>query len=191
MLLGVKELFGRSTGFMAEIEISPAAASDCCDIAAIRRLAQREAYCRALPPEALNSLEEREQHKDWAKVLRSEEVVTAARRSGALMGFAHYGRSRDNDLDPAVVGELFGIYVHPDWWRKGIGMKLLNTVLGWCAHSGLTQLALWVFESNAGACRFYEARGFVFDGKREPEGGLAAQGLFLFGRRYRLRLPVR
>jgi GNAT superfamily N-acetyltransferase len=57
-------------------------------------------------------------------------------------------------LDDAEVEQL---YVDPDWQRGGIGSDLIR--LAQDRRPG--GLALWTFQSNLGARRFYERHGFV------------------------------
>jgi GNAT superfamily N-acetyltransferase len=54
-------------------------------------------------------------------------------------------------------GELDQLYVDPDWQRGGIGSQLV--LLAQSRRPG--GLALWTFQSNLGARRFYERHGFV------------------------------
>jgi GNAT superfamily N-acetyltransferase len=57
-------------------------------------------------------------------------------------------------LDEDWVDQL---YVAPDWTRKGVGSRLLDTA----KQRRPTGLDLWTFQANAGARRFYERNGFV------------------------------
>jgi hypothetical protein len=54
-------------------------------------------------------------------------------------------------------GELDQLYVDPDWQRGRIGSALVQ--LAQDRRPG--GLALWTFQSNLGARRFYERHGFV------------------------------
>jgi GNAT superfamily N-acetyltransferase len=49
------------------------------------------------------------------------------------------------------------LHVDPELTRRGLGTQLLDFAREWCVDG----LDLWTFESNAGARRFYEKRGFV------------------------------
>jgi GNAT superfamily N-acetyltransferase len=53
--------------------------------------------------------------------------------------------------------ELRQLYVDPGWQGRGVGSQLLR--LAQQRRPG--GLALWTFQSNLGACRFYERHGFV------------------------------
>jgi SAM-dependent methyltransferase/GNAT superfamily N-acetyltransferase len=73
------------------------------------------------------------------------------------------GGMPDGDERPIVgimrlVGhELDQLYVAPGWWARGIGSRLLDLAK---AHSP-EGLALWTFQVNERARRFYERHGFV------------------------------
>jgi GNAT superfamily N-acetyltransferase len=74
----------------------------------------------------------------------AEEEVFAAEAGGAIVGFL------------ALLGEVLEhLYVRPDVQRRGVGSALL-------AHAKELRpdgFRLWVFQRNAPARRFYEARG--------------------------------
>ena len=57
-----------------------------------------------------------------------------------------------------VIGDVWieQLYVHPAWNSRGLGSRLLEL-----AKRERSRLELWTFQSNAGARRFYERRGFV------------------------------
>lgn len=94
-------------------------------------------------------------------VLPGHEVIVAE-VSGRLAGFAA--------LEPAVLAHL---YVHPGLQSRGIGGALLDR----SKELRPGGFRLWVFQRNAGARRFYEARGLrlveLTDGEaneeREPD----------------------
>ena len=60
--------------------------------------------------------------------------------------------------------ELHGIYLHPDYYRRGIGTKALEFAMDKARSAGKTNMVLWVFEENLNAIKFYEKCGFVPDG---------------------------
>jgi GNAT superfamily N-acetyltransferase len=68
------------------------------------------------------------------------------------------------EADGAAVGvlvldgdEIDQLYVDPDWQRGGIGSELVRLAQDRRPEG----LALWTFQSNVGARRFYERHGFV------------------------------
>jgi len=74
------------------------------------------------------------------------------------------GASRDADLDGSCTGEIWGIYIVPDHWRRGIGTRLVQEAERMLLSRGYRDIVLWVFEGNTDARRFYEAMGFCVDG---------------------------
>jgi GNAT superfamily N-acetyltransferase len=55
------------------------------------------------------------------------------------------------------AGVLAHLYVHPTAWGRGVGTQLLDTVRA----ASPDKLALYVFQRNIRARRFYEAQGFT------------------------------
>jgi RimJ/RimL family protein N-acetyltransferase len=73
-------------------------------------------------------------------------AVWVAEDAGPVVGFAGL-----------CAGVLAHLYVHPAAWGQGIGTRLLDTVRA----ASTDKLALYVFQRNARARRFYEAQGFT------------------------------
>jgi ribosomal protein S18 acetylase RimI-like enzyme len=75
------------------------------------------------------------------------------------------GAARDPDLDASRTGEIWGIYISPDHWRRGIGRRLAEEAERILTSRGYERAVLWVLEANQQARRFYEAMGFSPDGQ--------------------------
>jgi len=60
--------------------------------------------------------------------------------------------------------ELHGIYLHPDYYRRGIGTIALDFAVNKAKAAGKTNMLLWVFEENVNSIKFYEKCGFAADG---------------------------
>ncbi len=80
------------------------------------------------------------------------------------MAILTIGPNRDEDLDPARDGELWGIYISQGWWRRRIGWQLVNEAEHMLGSRGYERVVLWVFEKHHDARRFYEAMGYHPDG---------------------------
>ena len=66
-----------------------------------------------------------------------------------------------------IEGKKFvELYVDYFFWSQGIGSKLIEF-----AKEKHDVRFLWVLEKNFDAIKFYEAHGFVANGKRQPEEG--------------------
>jgi mycothiol synthase len=78
-----------------------------------------------------------------------------ARRDGRIVGF-HWTK-----VHPDGAGEVYVIAVHPSEQGSGLGAVLLQRGLAYLQRRGCPSVLLYVDESNAGALRFYERRGFT------------------------------
>lgn len=63
-------------------------------------------------------------------------------------------------------GELANIAIHPELRGRGLGARLLGTVVETCRERGVTSLYLEVRDSNAAALTLYERFGFREVGRR-------------------------
>ena len=97
-------------------------------------------------------------------------------------GFASIGPARDEH--PRKTGELYAIYVDPNYWDRGLGRALLEHSSSRLADEGYGAAILWVLESNARARRFYEMGGWVHDSGSKVESG--PDGIELREIRYRI-----
>jgi ribosomal protein S18 acetylase RimI-like enzyme len=82
-----------------------------------------------------------------------------------VVGFLTLGAARDPHLDVSRTGEIWGIYIWPNHWRKGIGRRLVEEAEKLLKSRGYENAVLWVLEGNQQARRFYEAMGFSLDGE--------------------------
>lgn len=89
--------------------------------------------------------------------------ILVAKDGDRVVGFAGYGKCRNDDLVDA--GEVFAIYVLAEYYGKGVGKALMDEALN--LLKGYKQVAVWVLEGNERAIRFYEKCGFRSDGKTE------------------------
>jgi len=93
----------------------------------------------------------------------SEETYVVE-QNGNVMGFVMLGACRDLDLNPHCTGEIRGIYISPDYWRQGLGKRLLEEAQRLLESRQYREAVLWVLEGNEQARGFYEAMGFTLDG---------------------------
>ena len=71
------------------------------------------------------------------------------------------------DREHPTTGHVGGMWVDPEWRRRGAGEALLRAVIDWARLRQLERLELWVTEGNDRALRLYERSGFTDTGKRD------------------------
>lgn len=161
-------------GGPAVTRIRLAEAGDAEAIATIQIDAWRAAYAHFLPASFLGGLDVAQRADQWrgriGPAMRpSAPTFVAVDGRSTVRGFVHTGPARDADLDPARVGEICTVYVHPSAWRRGIGSALMGAVDRFWLTSGIDALVLWAFEANADGRAFYERLGWRTDGARQVD----------------------
>lgn len=71
-----------------------------------------------------------------------------------------FGPCRD-DGAPAHAGEIWALYVAPEFWSSGVGRMLWLAACERMIEEGYQSVSLWVIAGNARAIRFYLAAGFA------------------------------
>ncbi len=124
------------------------------------------AYRGLLPDSYLDALDpdERAGRYTFADSGADRPRTTLAVEDGRICGFATVGPCRDPDKSTA--GELYAIYVHPDYWQVGVGRLLIQGARQELVHRGHAEGVLWVLVGNARAERFYDIDGWRPDGQR-------------------------
>ena len=78
---------------------------------------------------------------------------------GKIVGAAAFGARRDRP--DAQTGELYSIYVLPEYWRNGAGRALIESVRKELRAQGYSSMFLWALTENSRARRFYEKMGLT------------------------------
>ena len=145
----------------APISLRPARPGDAPAIAKVHVETWRAAYAGLVPDEYLVSMTESKQALMWNNTIRraaAPEAVLAAESTdlpgGRIVGFGSCGGARGQPGS----GEIFSLYVAPDWQGQGIGRLLLEALFARLHESSLNQAVIWVLSGNP-ARFFYEALG--------------------------------
>lgn len=96
---------------------------------------------------------------DSSLVAQAWSVSARTSTGGPIIGYAGVGPERDESA-PAGTGELYALFVHPDWWGSGVGRALTNAALRDLRAAGCVRVQLWVLEANTRARAFYRSYGF-------------------------------
>ena len=139
------------------IDIRKAEPRDASAIADIHHEAWRGAYSGIIPHRALNGMINRRGPDWWANAIRRAATVLVVEIGGKLAGYATIGRNRAREL--AQQGEIYELYLRPEYQGIGLGSRLFAAAREKLANSGLKGMVVWALEENAGALSFYEGAG--------------------------------
>lgn len=142
---------------MSEIRVRPARPGDARGIARLDVETWRSTYAGVLSADYLVGLSERRREIGWRNVILREprDVRVAVDAAGALFGFGSCGPSRG---DRRFSGEVFTLYVAPDWQNRGIGRALLIALFRRLVAVERPSALVWVLCDNPGRF-FYERLG--------------------------------
>ena len=147
------------------MSIRNATLEDVKDIATIHVNSWQVAYKSLIPQSYLDNLSIAKREQTWSNILTNSNTHTIIKEiNGAVVGFANFGHTRDEDKNSTVTGEITSIYLNPEHWRKGLGTALIEFILSELKNRGFTEVTLWVLDSNQTACNFYQKIGFKPDG---------------------------
>jgi GNAT superfamily N-acetyltransferase len=100
----------------------------------------------------------------FADLLAGAASAVFVADAGRLVGIA-VGLIRTAPDFPIFVQQRWGVLdalvVDPAWRRRGIGALLANSVETWAIEAGAPWVEVNVYDANAEARRFYEARGYL------------------------------
>jgi ribosomal protein S18 acetylase RimI-like enzyme len=139
------------------IEIRPADPSDAFDIAEVHDEAWRHAYRGIIPGRDLERMVERRGGRWWESAIARGSRILVLTAGEDVVGYTSYGKNRAGML--AAKGEIYEIYVRPEFQGVGLGRKLFSAARGELKVRGIEGLAVWVLAENERACDFYRAMG--------------------------------
>lgn len=142
---------------MSEIRVRAARPGDARAIARLDIETWRSTYAGMLSSAYLVGLSEPRREIGWRNVILKEprDVRVACDAEGVLLGFGSCGPSRG---DRRFLGEVFTLYVAPDWQNCGIGRSLLIALFRRLVAVERPSALIWVLCDNPGRF-FYERLG--------------------------------
>jgi GNAT superfamily N-acetyltransferase len=94
----------------------------------------------------------------------TQVIIALIEDKEKILGYTIIRPNRDEDLKEDNCGEVWGLYISPDHWRKGLGTRLTKWACRQLKSRGYNIATLWVFQTNLAAREFYQAMGFASDG---------------------------
>jgi GNAT superfamily N-acetyltransferase len=146
--------------------IRQATLHDAEEIARIHILTWRAAYAGIVPDSYLRELSPAARSAQWrARLTGSTEGAFVAEEGPEIVGWILFGPSRDEGA--LETGEIYAVYVQPDRWGRGHGVRLMESAEGGLWRLGVKSITLWVLERNQRSRAFYSKAGYRPDETRK------------------------
>ncbi|CAM3991214.1 GNAT family N-acetyltransferase [Alkalicoccus chagannorensis] len=132
--------------------IRQAVIEDAEAIAAVQAANWQDTYEGLLPPATAASWTTEERTVRWKKQM--EQAVSGGTNlfvyeaGNQIAGFVLAGTTKDARLRMRYSGEIYGIYVHPDWKKQGIGRVLLEAGFSHLRDKQHRRAGLWVLSDQ-------------------------------------------
>ncbi len=98
--------------------------------------------------------------------------ILVAKEGDRVIGFVGYGGHGPEEPD---MGEVFALYVLPEYHGTGVGRQLMDAALEKLA--AYPKICLWAVKGNGRAVRFYEKCGFRLTGEEKYTSSVSAYGI--------------
>jgi GNAT superfamily N-acetyltransferase len=155
--------------------IRPATTRDARGIARVQVRGWQIGYRGLVPDSYLARFTTEERANRWLASLAipvPKTHLVAEDGDEMIVGWAAYG-ALQGDPEPRI-GELEALYVDPSRWGEGIGGALLEEAERGLIAQGYDRTVLWTLDANIRTRRFYEHRGWAFDGSTDTHRSGAA-----------------
>lgn len=140
--------------------IRPFRDSDVDTLIEIQKSTWQNFYAGILPEKAVDSLVNSGLKEKWEQRMHYPmPPLHIADLDGTLIGSVCYGPSLACDLTKNT--QLYSLYVHPDYWGRGIvGNALIEHVKDWCKGKDTQAIEGWVSPENEFVDSFLKEKGF-------------------------------
>jgi ribosomal protein S18 acetylase RimI-like enzyme len=148
------------------IRTRPAHETDAQRIAEVYIETWRTTYAGSVPDRILINMSNERQSVYWSRAIRSgtEIVAVAEGDDGRIVAVGSAGANRSRGSPYA--GEVYTLYVEPDFQNQGVGERLLAHLFGDMRAKGMNSAVIWVLAANPSRF-FYEVMGGKRVGERE------------------------
>ena len=161
------------------VEIRPVTTDDIADLAAIHVAGWGGAYGGLIDQDYIDSQNIEKRTADWAEWLSDDTIdrlIAIDGVTGRAIGWVAYGPLRTppagmSKIRPLYSSEIYGLYLLPDVWRRGVGSALMAQAAAHLKEKKHNSMCLWVLDKNKRACDFYQAKGGQRVGKKMVEFG--------------------
>ncbi|MGE5380002.1 MAG: N-acetyltransferase family protein [Methylocystaceae bacterium] len=141
------------------MKIRSALAEDALTISQIHASSWKAGYRGIVPQQYLDDLSDQYWVTLFQKAITEDLFqVKLILEDNIPVGCISYGKARDKKL--SSWAEIIALYIHPNYFRRGYGQRLLNTAFEELKSNSYKSCYLWVLKENTNARYFYEKNGF-------------------------------
>ena len=112
--------------------------------------------------------------KSEERAVQWRDNILVAKEGDRVIGFVGYGNHGPEEPD---VGEVYALYVLPEYHGTGVGRQLMDAALEKLA--AYPNICLWAVKGNGRAVRFYEKYGFRLTGEEVYRQSVSAYGIWM------------
>lgn len=157
--------------------VTPAATNDAVDLGLIHVEGWRTSYGGLVPQDFLDGLDAHKRAQQWIEWMNQGTQALIARcENNQPAGFIAFNKLMTpppsmSPVRPLYTAEILALYVLPDFWRQGLGRRLMGMAAQALLEKKHKSACLWVLEKNARGNSFYKALGGERCGKKPVEIG--------------------
>ncbi len=131
--------------------------ADCEAVAEIHVKAWQKVYPGIMPQDFLDQLDISKRTEAWRAGMEKDPslIRLVVEESNHVIGFCVGLHNRTPHLVPEAVGEIWAIYLDPNYWGQGAGKLLLESFRERLQSS----FCIWVARENKIGHRFYQKTG--------------------------------
>ncbi len=126
-------------------------------IAKVHDLSWRDAYRGVIPGRELERMIARRGPRWWRSAVLKGTGLLVAAFDGGVVGYATYGRNRVPSMP--YSGEIFEIYLLPEYQGLGFGRRLFNAARRELMEHSCLSTIVWALADNDKAIAFYRRLG--------------------------------
>ena len=149
------------------IAIRLATPSDAPDIAEILMRSWEVAYGNIIPSDFIRKRNSARVEQFKQAITEENNTYYAIQTDDKTVGYMRVVNVLNDDGSESEVSDLEQIYLHPDYYRQGIGTKAMGFAYSVALRFNKKAMIVWVLAENVAAIKFYENCGFVADGERK------------------------
>jgi len=149
------------------VNIRLAVPSDASDIAEILMRSWEAAYGNIIPTDFIEKKNAMRAEQFKRAITEENNTYYILQKDDKTAGYMRVVNVLSDNVFASEISDLEQIYLHPDYYRQGIGTRAMDFAYNTALSSGKTVMIVWVLAENTAAIKFYKKCGFIADGEEK------------------------